>query len=437
MAVLIIQPEDKDAELAIVERIEVRPWWMGGTKDQEFSIGSGGNFGANSNILIEIMYEINEAQFFYTRNFFHNGDNETSLLKRFEIFKTGESDVFGFGDILPETSVSLKRTKGTYQSMGEERSYTSYSLIIAADIGAGIAMDSPGLRSINIELDVEEQEGLEFMHQLVCEIGDLYQGKHPDPAALPAASSQWHFARSVNQKGYDQVAAIYEEHYFSAPLLTEAFDAWLQSIPSGGHILDVGCGHGKPIIARLLERGYRVTGADLSPKMLERARQNFPDVPFVNRLASELTFESEFDGACSLSSLLYLDPIDLAHSLYRLHRALKPNGVLFLYASDLHPGFRGDPYHKDLEQWMWGWTYGMDEAARALEDHGYFRVLSVQDVTSEQAKQEKIEKWYQWARENYETQRKQYPNVAFQEPDREKPPKLSYQYVVVAQARNK
>jgi hypothetical protein len=63
--------------------------------------------------------------------------------------------------------------------------------------------------------------------------------------------------------------------------------------------------------------------------------------------------------------MLYLDPIDLSHSIYRLYQALKPGGQLFLYAYDTHPSWRGLPYSVEINQWMWSWTYCMEEAAQA------------------------------------------------------------------------
>jgi SAM-dependent methyltransferase len=438
MAVFIIRSEAVGGPDSITERIEVRPWRLGGKSHQDFVIGSGANFNASGNILVEIIYSINDVQFFYTRNFLHYIPDEVSvasLEQSLEAFKVGVSDAFGFGDMLPETAVILRRNKHTYENNGEEQTYISYRLLISADISAGIGMDGPGSRMINIEIDVPEPEqGLEFMRQLVCEIGDVHQEQHPNPASLPAGSSDWSFVWQVNQRAYDQIAVEYKENYFSEPLLMEMFDTWLSGIPSGGQILDVGCGHGQPVIGRLLEKGYRVTGADLSPAMLERACQHFPTVRFINQLAAELNMESEFDGACSLSSLLYLDPIDLSHSLHRLHRALKPGGLLFLHAYDLHPSFRGRPYHVDIKQWMWGWTYGMDEAVQALEEHRFFRVLRAQDVTSQSERQEHVEKWYKQAQEEREAFLKDFPHAQYPAPDRHHPPRLMYKYVIVAQA---
>jgi SAM-dependent methyltransferase len=442
MATFEHRSEEKAGTPSTVERIEVRPWRLAGKSHQEFVIGSGANFDATTNILIEIIYSVNHVQFFYTRSFIHHVEFQFPLTEKaesLEKFKAGEHDGYGFGDMLPETSIILKREKHTYNDgNNEQKTYIDYCLEISADTGAVMGKSAPGQRRINIKIETEEpDEGIDFMRHLTKEIADVFQEKHPDPANLPAGSSDWIFARLVNQKAYDKIALDYAENYFSESLLTKTFDKWLNGIPAGGHILDIGCGHGEPVIAHLLEKGYRVTCADLSPKMLERARENFPDVPFVNQLASEMTYEAEFDGACSLSSMLYLDPIDLSHSIYRLYHALKPNGLLFLHAYDLHPGWRGEPYHVDINQWMWAWTYSMDEAVQALEEHGYFKVLKAQDVTSEEERQTRIEKWYKRAKEEYDAYTKQYPNTRFPVPDPNKVPRLSYKYIIVAQRQTK
>lgn len=436
-----IEKEDRPTS---VERIEVRPWALGGKSHQMFAIGSGANFDATGNIWLEIMYTVGGVQFFYTRNFLHYMGNEESasdLEKYLEQFKLGEYDSYSFGDMLPETSISLKREKYTHRDEHDQEVVNVYyNFEISADVGAVIGAASPGMRMIKIRLEsISFEAGIQFMQDLNREIVDVYHGKHPNPAELAAGMSDWPFMRQLNQKAYDLISQDYQEEYFSNPLLTEMFDTWLHDLPAAGHVLDAGCGHGQPVIARLFENGYQVTGTDLSPRMLERAKEHFPTVTFVNQMVSEIRSEAVYDGVCSLSSLLYLDPIDLSHSVYRLYQALKPGGLLFLYAYDLAPSSRGEPYSLTIKQWMWSWTYAMDEAAQALEEFGYFKVLKAQDVSTETQKEERIERWRTFTQENHDKLIKSMPNGAnLPLPDLSRVPQnLPYCYALVARRENR
>ena len=200
-------------------------------------------------------------------------------------------------------------------------------------------------------------------------------------------------ANEISRRSYNLVGEKYAVNYFTNPLFADAFNIWFDLLPTGGHILDAGCGHGQPVITTLLGNGFRVTGCDLSPVMLALAREQFPDVEFWEKAIMDIESESVFDGACSFSSMLYLDPIDYFHSIHRLHCAIKPGGVLLLYGLDQHPAYRSHPYDYDLKQWMWRNTYGMDEAAKALEEHGYFKVLKTLNITSEEERQGIMKSW--------------------------------------------
>lgn len=65
-------------------------------------------------------------------------------------------------------------------------------------------------------------------------------------------------------------------------------------------VLDVGCGTGRHSI-ELAKRGYTVTGIDLSPFLLSRAKQKAADagvlVTFLRQDARVLQFNNEFDVA--------------------------------------------------------------------------------------------------------------------------------------------
>ncbi len=102
-------------------------------------------------------------------------------------------------------------------------------------------------------------------------------------------------------------------------------------------VLDASCGTGRHAIA-LAQRGYRVTGSDLSEGMIARSRQNAAaegvDLPFVQASFAEVgaRFPEQFDAVLCLGNSLPLVPeeAELSASLVGLRAALKPGGFLLL-----------------------------------------------------------------------------------------------------------
>jgi SAM-dependent methyltransferase len=430
--------------LAFCETIEVRVWSMGGSEDQPFYIGSGLNFVATANLWLEISYSIEGAQIFYTRNFLHNDtrgstEDAAELAARLEETARQGEGSFGFGEDLPETSIQLKFHKYTYTDNAEvEQTSRHSSLVISADTGAVFGRTSPGMRAVEIKLDLNTQEqGMTFMRELIHEVAAVQQGQHPDPASFGDGSSEWPFVWQLNSQAYDRAAADYQENYFANPRLEEAFTAWLAQLPPGGQVLDAGCGHGSPVIASLLAAGLQVTGSDFSPEMLRRAAEQFPGVPLLPIATTQLRAEGVYAGICSFNSLLYFDPIDLLNSIRRLHAALKPGGLLFLYGYDSGPDWRGEPFRFSVKQWLWAWHYGMDEAAHLLAEHGYFSVELARKVTvdpeDEQRVAAELEK-QRLAEEEYYRKQQSTPNdLPIQMPFFKRPVEHSpYSFVLIA-----
>jgi SAM-dependent methyltransferase len=98
-------------------------------------------------------------------------------------------------------------------------------------------------------------------------------------------------------------------------------------------ILDIACGYGRHAI-ELVQRGYNVTGLDLSLPLLIRAadeaQRRALSVNFVHADMREMAFEKQFDGAYSmLTSFGYFDEDTNLRVAERIGRALKP-GARFL-----------------------------------------------------------------------------------------------------------
>ena len=89
----------------------------------------------------------------------------------------------------------------------------------------------------------------------------------------------------------------------------------------GERILDLGCGDGV-IAGKLMERGCRVVGVDLSPEFIEAAKARGVDARLMDGQALE--FREEFDAVFSNAALHWMKRLDKA--VEGVHRALKNGG---------------------------------------------------------------------------------------------------------------
>jgi SAM-dependent methyltransferase len=102
-------------------------------------------------------------------------------------------------------------------------------------------------------------------------------------------------------------------------------------LETGERVLDLACGHGRVAIP-LAERGFGVTGVDLSPRSLELARASAGarglDVDFVESDMRAIDFEGAFDAAYNVyTSFGYFeDDGENQCVLEAVSRALRPRG---------------------------------------------------------------------------------------------------------------
>lgn len=135
---------------------------------------------------------------------------------------------------------------------------------------------------------------------------------------------------------YEALAGIYD-----ALMDDVDYDAWaeyyLRLVRRGGgeirHICDCACGTGAMSV-RFAERGYRVTGVDLSAPMLaraqEKARRQGVQAMFVRQDICELSLPRPADAlVCACDGVNYLlDDARLNAFFASARNALKPGGAL-------------------------------------------------------------------------------------------------------------
>jgi SAM-dependent methyltransferase len=126
---------------------------------------------------------------------------------------------------------------------------------------------------------------------------------------------------------YDRIATRYaaREVY---PLERE-LARFRQMVPTGGLVLDVGCGPGQ--YARALEsRGLRVVGLDLSPGMLRQAQAS-ENHRLVCADMRRLPLATGCAAGCfACASLLHLPRTQAPQVLSEFRRALRPGGALYV-----------------------------------------------------------------------------------------------------------
>lgn len=151
--------------------------------------------------------------------------------------------------------------------------------------------------------------------------------------------------------------------------------------PDGARVLEVGCGPGHLSIRLARQHGLDVTGLDLDPAMIERARANVDRLEdgderrpsFLVGDVAALPFPDEsFDLVVSTMSMHHW--ADPTAGLTKIDRVLRPGARALIW--DVVPGFR--PLHGDLPDpvehtngsplrvvgatpWRWPWRFNLTQ----------------------------------------------------------------------------
>src|SRR5262245_47058153 len=133
---------------------------------------------------------------------------------------------------------------------------------------------------------------------------------------------------------YDAVADEYVRRIYDElagkPLDRELLDRLAEGAKGLGPICDLGCGPGQ--VARYLhERGAEVCGVDISPGMIERARELNPGIRFEQGDMTALAVpDDSWGGIAAFYSIIHVPRPDVTRALRELRRVLVPRGLLLV-----------------------------------------------------------------------------------------------------------
>jgi ubiquinone/menaquinone biosynthesis C-methylase UbiE len=179
-----------------------------------------------------------------------------------------------------------------------------------------------------------------------------------------------------NAMAYDEMSRLVLGSFFG-PIAVDIAAA----APDGARVLEVGCGPGHLSIRLARQHGLDVTGLDLDPAMIERARANVDRSvdgderrpSFLVGDVAALPFPDEsFDLVVSTMSMHHW--ADPTAGMAEIDRVLRPGASALIW--DFRPGFQ--PFHGDLPDpvehthgaplrvvgatpWQWPWRFNLTQ----------------------------------------------------------------------------
>ena len=105
-------------------------------------------------------------------------------------------------------------------------------------------------------------------------------------------------------------------------------EKFINLLPKGGHILDIGCGSGRD--SRIfLDRGFKVAATDAS-KEIAAITSKFLGQDVLVQNAQELSDKEKYDGIWACASLLHIPKSEIPDTFKAIIAALKPRGIWYM-----------------------------------------------------------------------------------------------------------
>ena len=160
---------------------------------------------------------------------------------------------------------------------------------------------------------------------------------------------------------FDTIIAHYEKH----ALVWEAdrrnsywndqlwHDRFIDALPAGAEVLDLGCGGGCPVASHMHDRGLQVTGVDSSPTMISLCQRRLPDHEWVLADMRKLSLGRRFQGVLAWDSFFHLDH-DSQRAMFAVFASHASSGAILMFNTGPQHGegvgeYCGDPlYHASL-----------------------------------------------------------------------------------------
>ena len=165
---------------------------------------------------------------------------------------------------------------------------------------------------------------------------------------------------------YDKIAQWWHDQHEQSSYGVSQFERAIKYTSGGEKALDVGCGAGGRFIRILQNRGFSVTGLDVSTEMIGLASVNHPEQKFLYQDICSWETEEKFDFIVAWDSIFHL-PLNMQRPVVsKLCQLLEKNGIL-IYTFGNAEGEHTDQWHNDTFYYS---SIGINENLQLLINNG-------------------------------------------------------------------
>lgn len=169
------------------------------------------------------------------------------------------------------------------------------------------------------------------------------------------------------EKGYDKIARKYHEKRNKLDRRNE-LEQFASMLPKNAKILDAGCGSGVPVSKFLSDKGFEVTGVDISERMINLAKESVPKATFIKKDITRMKFPKDsFGGLVAFYSIIHIPREKHANLYKKFHEILKPESVMLVSLGSENWEATGK-YHGETMFWS---QYAPDKELKLLKEAGF------------------------------------------------------------------
>jgi len=165
---------------------------------------------------------------------------------------------------------------------------------------------------------------------------------------------------------YDKIAQWWHDQHIESSYGVSQFERAVRYTASAGKALDVGSGAGGRFVNILQNRGFSVTGLDISKEMVKLASNNHPEHKFMHQDICSWETEEKFDFIVAWDSIFHLPLVMQKPVVSKLCQFLAKGGVL-IYTFGNAEGEHTDQWHNDTFYYS---SIGINENVELLINKG-------------------------------------------------------------------